>query len=376
MRTNLTSKELKEKLIDAIGLLAIPGVGSGRYNRLVKAFGSPSAVLHASRLELEAVSGISATIASNVKSLFDGSRACEIASRITELGWTVLFRDDPAYPQPLLNIPEADIPPLLFAEGELSGIDTAVAIVGTRHPTEQGRMFAYDLAASLARAGITVVSGMAEGIDAAAHKGALETGGRTVAVWGNSLDIVYPPANKTLACQIKKRGLVLSEYLPGTSPDRANFPERNRIISGLSEGVVVIEAGKKSGALITAERALGQGRELFAVPGRPGATMSQGTNALIKKGARLLTSIDDIFEELPRLRGEVLTKKFSQLPDMTDIETRIVDLFSQGPQQLDQLARMADLPVQEVMEFILALELKGIVREVSGKRFVLNEEYL
>ncbi len=372
----MTNKELKEKLVDAIGLLAIPGIGCGRYNRLVKTFGSPSAVLHASRTELEAVTGISATLASNIKTQFDADHARGIAAKIVQLGWTVVFRGEPGYPRSLMNIPEGDIPPILFARGKIAEDDTAIAIVGTRRPTEEGRSFACNLAASLAHSGITVVSGMAEGIDAAAHKGALDAGGRTVAVWGNSLDIIYPPSNKSLAARIMKEGLVVSEYLPGTTPDRANFPERNRIISGLSEGVVVIEAGKKSGALITAEQALGQGRELFAVPGRPLAKMSQGTNALIKKGARLLTSVEDVFEELPRLKGEILTKKFSRLPDMTDVEARIVDLFSQGPQQLDQLARRADLPVQELMEFILALELKGIVREVSGKRFVLNEEYL
>ncbi|UCE24129.1 MAG: DNA-processing protein DprA, partial [Candidatus Zixiibacteriota bacterium] len=260
-------------------------------------------------------------------------------------------------------------------EGDAACMTNAISIVGTRHPTEEGRLFAYNLAAALARAEITVVSGMAEGIDSAAHKGALDAGGTTVAVWGNSLDVVYPPTNRSLARRIKERGVVFSEYPPGTPPDRAHFPERNRIISGLSEGIVVVEAGKKSGALITADQALAQGRELFAVPGRPGAKMSEGTNALIKKGARLLTSWEDIFEELPRLKGNILVKKFSRLPDMTEIEKRIVEMFSAGPLQIDQLAANVSMPVEEIMEFLLALELKGVIRELSGKRFMLCEEY-
>lgn len=372
----MTNKEIKERLVDTIGLLAVPGIGRGRFNRLIKTFGCPARALHASRRELESVSGISSTLAADIKTLFDAEQAREMAAKVIQLGWRVLFRDEPGYPSRLLNIPDNDIPPVLFAEGDVSFEENAVAIVGTRHPSEDGRMFAYNLAGALAQNGITVVSGMAEGIDAAAHKGALDAGGKTIAVWGSSLDIPYPPSNKSLAARIKRDGLVVSEYTPGTSPDRAHFPERNRIIAGLSEGVVVVEAGQKSGALITAEQALGQGRELFAVPGRPGAKMSEGANALIKKGARLLTSIEDIFEELPRLKGEVLTRKFKQLPDMTDIESKIVAHFSEGPQQIDHLARQVEMPVQELMEFVLAMELKGIVRELSGKRFVLCEEYL
>ncbi|UCE24005.1 MAG: DNA-processing protein DprA [Candidatus Zixiibacteriota bacterium] len=370
----MTNKKPEEKLVDAICLLAVPGVGRGRYHRLVRALGGASRVLHASSRELERVAGISTAVANEIKSNFDPEQARQTATRIVELGWQVLFPDHPDFPKGLLNIPEGDIPPVLFAQGEVLSDASAVSIVGTRHPSEEGRLFAYNLAGSLAKAGITVVSGMAEGIDSAAHRGAIDAGGKTVAVWGCSLDIVYPPSNKKLAAQIKKNGTVFSEYLPETTPDRPHFPERNRIISGLSEGVVVVEAGMKSGALITAEQALVQGRELFAVPGRPGAKMSEGTNELIKKGARLLTSVEDIFEELPRLKGKVLTKKFRQLPDMTDIEKKLVDRFTEGPQQIDDLARQVGLPVSEVMEFLLALELKGVVRELSGKRFVLCEE--
>ena len=370
----MINSELKERLVDAIGLLRIPGIGRTRYGKLVDAFGSPSAVLSAPVSQLVAVKGISRTQASNVKERSDGSQARVLASRIIQLGWAVLFAGDPEYPRSLEAI--ADAPPLLFRLGDAMPSDERmIGVVGTRHPTENGRLFARQLGIMLAQAGITVVSGMAEGIDSAAHLGALEGNGKTVAVWGCSLDIVYPSSNRSLAERIKAHGAVYSEYLPGTHPDRAFFPERNRIISGLSEGVVVIEAGRKSGALITASHALEQGRELFAVPGPPGARMSEGTNELIRKGARLTTSTDDIFAELPTLKGEILARKFSRLPDMTEGETKITNLFASGPMQLDQLSRATSLPVTELMGLLLALELKGVVRELSGKRFALSDDY-
>ncbi len=295
----MTKSELKERLTETIALLQIPGVGRGRFHKLVKAFGSPTKVLESSVSRLESVPGVSHAIASDIHAKQDIEEARKLASRVIQLGWTVMFPGSPEFPASLLNIPQSDIPPVLFRSGDAGANEKMIAIVGTRHPSEQGRMFAYNLAKALAEAGIVVVSGMAEGIDAAAHKGALDAGGITIAVWGNSLDKIYPPSNKKLAELIVKQGAAYSEYFPETAPDRAHFPERNRIISGLSDGIVVVEAGKKSGALITAAQALAQHRELFAVPGAPGAKSSEGSNALIKQGARLLTSIDDIFDELP-----------------------------------------------------------------------------
>ncbi|MCP4686370.1 MAG: DNA-protecting protein DprA [bacterium] len=369
----MTNSELKERLIDSIALLNVPGIGGGRFGKLVSAFGSPKAALAAKISQLERVSGISRSLASAVKEHGDGERARQTAARIIQLGWTVLFSDQPEYPQKLA--PVSDAPPMLFRVGEVPASDSPmIGIVGTRHASEGGRRFAYRLAGDLAREGITVVSGMAEGIDSAAHKGALDAGGATIAVWGTPLDQVYPKTNRELAEQIKAQGAVYSEYLPDTEPNPAHFPERNRIISGLSEGVVVIEAGKKSGALITARCALDQERELFAVPGPPDAGRSFGANELIKSGARLLTGIEDIFEELPRLKGEVSARKFRQMPELTETEVRMVDLLSSGPLQIDNLSREAALPVSEAMEFLLALELKGVVQELPGKRFVLTEQ--
>ena len=370
----MTDRELKDRLTSAITLLNIPGVGRGRYLRLVDAFGGPQKALVASISDLEKVSGISRKIASDIKSEQDRQTAAEIASRVIQLGWTVSFYGDVDYPKTLLPINSP--PAILFSLGlQLNECDRAIAIVGTRNASDRGKLFAYNLASALVRAGVVVVSGMADGIDSAAHKGALEAGGQTIAVWGASLDIVYPPGNKGLAESIINKGTVCSEYLPGTNPDRASFPERNRIISGLSAGVVVVEAGKKSGALLTADHALEQGRELFAVPGHPDYQGAAGTNELIRKGARLLTSVDDIFEELPRLHRELVIKRVRDFTDMTDTERKIIDLFTDGPIQLDKISRAVDLPVSDIMEFMLALELKGVVRELSGKRFVLTDGF-
>jgi len=371
----LINSELKEQLTDTIALLNISGVGTGRFNRLVSAIGTPSEVLSSSINELDAVPGISRALACEIKKSCDVKKAQKITVKIIQLGWDVLIPSFPEYPSTLLNIP--NYPPLLFRMGNpLQDDDKLLAIVGTRHCTERSRRFTIELASTLAQAGIIVVSGMAEGIDSAAHKGALAAGGQTIAIWGNSLDIVYPTSNKGLSWKIKKNGAIYSEYLPETTPTKTTFPERNRIISGLCEGVIVVEAGKKSGALITAHHALEQERQLFAVPGSPFAKMSQGTNELIKNGARLTTSIDDIFEELPRLKGEIIVKKFRQLPDLTETEKKIVSIFSEQTLQIDQIARTAEMPVKDIMSFLLALEMKGVIRELSGKRFILSEDYV
>jgi len=368
----LIGSEQKERLIDTIALLSIPGIGRTRFMRLVDRFGSPAQVLDASSDALKSIPGLSEKIVANLKNVCDRDASKQIAARIAQLGWAVLFQDSPDYP-PLLA-QAVDRPPLLFRVGDpIDTDDKLIGIVGTRHATEGGRRFAHRLAADLARAGITVVSGMAEGIDSAAHRGALEGGGKTIAVWGTPLDQVYPASNRGLAEQIRNQGAIYSEYLPGVESSASNFPERNRIISGLSEGVIVIEAGKKSGALITAQSALDQGRELMAVPGPPDAPKSIGTNQLIKQGARLLTCVDDVFEEIPRLKGQISARRFKRQPDLTEIERQIVDILSEGPIQIDQLSRRADITVSNILEYMLALELKGVVQELPGKRFVLAD---
>jgi len=370
----LMNSEHHNRLTDAITLLSVPGIGKGRYYKLLRAFGSAGAALRASISKLEQVPSMSRQTASAVQEEQDPDKARELAARVVQLGWKVSFVEDDGYPLVLKAID--DPPPILFSDGQpMDPNENMIAIVGTRRASDAGRVFARNLAAQLAKAGVTVVSGMAEGIDAAAHQGALEAGGRTVAVWGTSLDIVYPPVHKSLAARIRESGTVCSEYFPGTRPDRAFFPERNRIISGLSAGVVVVEAGMKSGALITANLARAQGRDIFAMPGVPGSQSAAGTNQLIKEGARLITEVDDIWTELPALRGKVTASRMRQLPDLTETERLIIDNFADGPAQLDQLSRKSGLSVGELMEFLLALELKGVVKELSGKRFVLAEDF-
>ena len=315
-------------------------------------------------------------MASEILTHINLEKASEISAKVLQLGWNVHFYDEESFPKQLYSISLKEIPPVLFSIGkELKFDDKLISIVGARHATEQGKQFAYNLASTLASSSIIVVSGMAEGIDSAAHKGALDAGGHTVAVWGNSLDKIYPPSNKGLAEIIKNKGTVFSEYLPGTAPLKTHFPQRNRIIAGLSDGIVVVEAGIKSGALITAEIGLSYGKQIFAVPGGPSSKMSLGTNALIKSGARLLTSVEDIYDELPRIKGEISVKQFVGLPEMSETEKKIIKLFSDGPKQVDNISREVSLAVPEVMGFLLALELKGIVKELSGKRFMLSEDY-
>lgn len=371
----MTKKELKERLSDSICLLNVPGVGRTKFSNLIKKFGSASVALAAPISALTEVSRISRTIASSIKKDADPDSAREIASRIIQLGWEVFFKDEPGYPLPLAQIRSA--PPILFGLGKSPEEDEKIiAIVGTRTASEKGKLFTYNLASALAEKGVTVISGMADGIDSSAHRGSLDSGGRTIAIWGTSLDIIYPASNKQLANKIREHGCILSEYLPGKNPDKSSFPERNRIISALSSGVVVVEASKKSGALITVRHAMDQGKEIFAVPGFPTSNNSAGTNELIKCGAKLLTNVDDIFDELPALKGKVISTRHKARTDITDTEREIIDIFTTSPIQIDYISRTVNLPISELMEFMLALELKGVVKEISGKRFVLTEQNL
>jgi len=367
----LTETDRTQKLIDLVALNALDGIGNIRLRQLFETFDSADNILAADPDTLADLPGISPQMAAGIKSRIDRDAAAATVARIRELGWSFFLYDDSDYPLPLKNI--ADRPAYLFYTGRYFDTDhNAVAIVGSRSASPAGQLFAEELAAALAAHDLTVVSGLARGIDIAAHRGALAAGGRTLAVFGCSLDITYPPEARQLAVDIAASGACLSEFLPATAPEPHHFPRRNRIISGLSQGVVVIEAAERSGALSTAAHALAQNREVFAVPGSPRAAGSQGTNRLIKDGARLLTSVDDIFSELPRLKGPARLRQARSIPHLTGDEKKILELFNEEPIHIDNLCRSLHTPVTELMPVLLALELKGILRELSGKRYLLT----
>ncbi|MCX6827141.1 MAG: DNA-processing protein DprA [candidate division Zixibacteria bacterium] len=368
---SLTSKNRLQRLSELVTLFQIDGIGTTRFYELVSSFGSAERTLAASLNELTHIPGIGRETASKIGKLQDQKKAAAIVKDIIRRGWNYFLYDDSDYPQSLRDAP--DHPPFLFYLGDYKEPDqNAIAIVGSRMASAEGRLFAENLASALAENNITVISGMARGIDTSAHRGALKSGGRTIAVFGSSLDVIYPPEGREMARQIAQSGVIFSEFLPKTAPLAPNFPKRNRIISGLSQGVVVIEAAERSGALSTAGHALLQNREVFAVPGSPRSEKSRGTNKLIKEGAKLLTCIDDIFTELPRLKGQVKSRHMYMPDELTNTEKMIIQSCAEGPMQIDGLSRCLKTPVTDLMQILLALELKGMIKELAGKRYMLS----
>jgi len=276
----------------------------------------------------------------------------------------VLVWSDADFPRLLRQIPSP--PALLYVRGELAPADDlAVAMVGTRSPTSYGREAALRLAGELAANGVTVVSGLARGIDAAAHRGALEAGGRTLAVLGNGVDVVYPPEHNRLAEEMCARGALLSEYPLGRQPAGDQFPARNRLISGLALGVVVVEAREKSGALITADFALQQGRDVFAVPGSIFAQTSTGPHRLIQDGAKLVMCAEDILSELNVHAVGRQPDLFTAAP-LTEEEHAVLDVLSGDPLHIDEIAAQARLPIHQVSSLLTLMEVKGLVHATGG----------
>jgi DNA processing protein len=290
-------------------------------------------------------------------------------------GCHIVTQADASYP-PLLKTIE-DPPPVLYVKGDWSDpMPPGIAVVGSRRPSTYGKVVAEQLARGLAECGIVVVSGLARGIDSVAHVNALESGGRTIAILGCGLSHMYPPENRRLAERISHQGAVVSEFPMATKPDRLNFPLRNRTISGLSLGTLVVEAGERSGALITAQWALDQGREVFAVPGNVTAPTSRGTNRLIKMGAKLVERVDDILEELPSYalgerRDRAPAQKELCPTDHTPDERRLLELLDPvEARHIDWLIEQACLPTNMVSSLLLRLELEGKVTQLPGKLFV------
>jgi DNA processing protein len=357
------------ELCDWFSLRSAPQVGNIIFRRLVDHFGSPAAVLKASARELQRVAGIGPQVASAI-ACHNGGAAAEQEYRATmRAGVSVVTYRDPCYPALLREI--ADYPPYLYVKGELTAIGPAIAIVGSRRASGYGLMTSARLARELARQGVTVVSGMARGIDAAAHRGALEGGGKSIGVLGCGIDIVYPTENRRLFAAMAEQGALISEFPFGTLPLPENFPKRNRLISGISSGVLVVEATAQSGSLITAETALEQGRDVFAIPGNINSETSRGPNRLIKQGAKLVESAEDIMDELPAMGRRAEKGLTGAAPELDPKESALLGVMAALPLHIDEITQKSGLTVGDVSAILLRLELKGVVAQLPGKYFAL-----
>ena len=349
----------------------IPGIGRVRYSLLLKHFGALKQAWQANAAELRAA-GLEERVAQHIVAQRPKIDPDEEMERLEQYGVRALTWDDAAYPQRLKEI--YDPPPVLYIRSEFSeGDEWAVAVVGTRRPTPYGRQVAEEMAFALAGNRICVVSGLARGIDSIAHRAALQAGGRTIAVLACGLDIVYPPEHAKLAREIMEQGALVSDYPPGTQPRGDYFPRRNRIMSGLSLGTLVVEGDVKSGAMITARLALEQNREVFAVPGSIFSPQSRGTNSLIQEGAKLVQRVDDILEEL-NLTMVPQQMEVKELIPATDTEAALLRHIAKEPVHIDEVCRQSGLPASTVSSVLAMLELKGLVRQMGPMAYVRARE--
>ncbi|RPJ23967.1 MAG: DNA-protecting protein DprA [Chloroflexi bacterium] len=354
-----------------IGFNLIKGIGAVRMQALIRHFGDLEVAWKAAPVEL-ARAGLGLKVIERIVQARENIDLERLWGRIESQGIKILTWEDESYPQRLKEIDQP--PPVLYIRGEYLPDDVfAVAIVGTRRVTPYGRQITEELSSFLAANGMTVVSGLARGVDSIAHQTSLKAGGRTIGVLGSGVDKIYPPENRALAEQMMERGAIISDYAPGTPPDASNFPPRNRIISGLSLAVVVIEAGETSGALITAEFAAEQGREVFDIPGSILAPQSKGTNKLIKNGALPLLSVNDLMQALDLTRvGEQKAARKSIPADET--EARLMSVLGEEPLHVDEIRNQAELPIEKVSATLALMELKGMVRQVGGMNYVAVRE--
>lgn len=354
-----------------VGFNKVIGIGPARLRALLDAFDSVEDAWHAPADELLAI-GLDRRSVANLVTARKTLDLSEELDRLARAGVEVLTWDSPGYPINLRNI--HDPPPVLYLKGELTPEDDwAVAVVGTRRASVYGKEAARQLATDLVRNGVTVVSGLAAGIDSVAHQAALDSGGRTIAVLGSGVDVVYPEQNQRLADQIARQGALVSEYPLGTRPERSNFPPRNRIISGLALGVIVAEAGARSGALITADFAAEQGRDVFAVPGSIFQRSCEGANRLIQDGARPVLSVADVLEELNLAQISQQAEVRAVVPT-TPSEQAVLALLSGEPVHVDELGRTTEMPAATVAGVLALLELKGLARQVGGMSYVLARD--
>lgn len=369
-----------------VSLNLVGDIGGIRLKRLLEFFGKPQDILKAPAEKLRAVSGIGKEIAHKICALKKEDLDKELRSA-KKLGLEIMTFEDEGYPENLKTI--YDPPIVLYVKGELRAEDRlSLGIVGSRRASYYGLNTAEKFAYDLSQKGFTIVSGMARGVDTCAHKGALKAGGRTIAVIGSGFNHLYPPENKELSEEIAKNGAVISEFPLDAKPLREHFPQRNRVISGLSLGILVVEAAKNSGALITADFALEQGREVFALPGKVDSATSFGTNGLIKQGAKLVSGVEDIVEEFglgfapcvmrhgikeknPRSIAESAERMVESAgPDLLDLEAVLYGWISDQPIALDEIAERAALSIPSILDILLKLQLKKMIKQLPGKQFV------
>ena len=356
-----------------VGLNSVLDIGSIRLKKLLESFDKPENIIKTPAEKLIRVSGIGEKIAQRITSI----KSEDINKEFTQakkLNLNILTTEDEAYPQNLKNIP--DPPIVLYVKGKLVEKDkNALGIVGSRRASIYGLNNAEKFSFNLATEGFTIISGMARGIDTYAHRGALKAGGRTIAVIGSGFNQLYPPENRELSDEIAQSGAVISEFPLNTEPFKHNFPRRNRVISALSLGVLVVEAARNSGALITADFALEQGREVFALPGKVDSDNAFGTNELIKQGAKLVTCVDDILEEfsLAKEAKEIKNPRPSAgnpRPSASKEEMLLLNLINEESIQLDELIEKTNMEIPDISDILLKLQLKKLIKQLPGKQFV------
>ena len=368
-----------EKLLAWFTLKSVPGIGDLLFKRLFDHFQSPESVLQAAYADLLEVNGMTSRLAKAIVTHNIPESIKREYDKVLQKDCPIVTLSDPEYPPLLLQIP--DPPPFLYVNGSLGPISHApcIAVVGSRNATPYGRSITRSLCEDLADAGLAIVSGMARGIDTEAHEGALAVEGKTIAVLGSGIENIYPAANLSLFQRIAATGAVVSEFALNTEPDAHNFPRRNRIISGMALGTVVVEATRKSGSLITARLAAEQNREVFAVPGSVESFKSKGTHALIKQGAKLVEHVSDIIEEI----SHMLTTPIAQgqkarpagvisPPILSPDESRVYEFLEPYPIHIDDISRQLDMEPAKISSLLLQLELKGVVRQSPGKYFSIN----
>src|ERR1051325_8983781 len=357
-----------------LALNMLPNIGPVRVRALLEAFGEPQAILCATASQLRKVHGVGEEVADSITRWQELAALDAELKRVEQAGAYVLTQRDAEYPAALKEI--ASPPLVLYVKGTLDQRDRrCIGVVGSRRTTHYGRECAQRLSIQLAHCGMTVVSGGARGIDTAAHEGALKIQGRTVCVFGCGLDVIYPPENKELFERISQNGALLSEFPFGTQPDKQTFPMRNRIVSGMSLGLLVVEAGLTSGALITVNMAVEQGRQVFAVPGRIDSPMSKGTHKLIKEGAKLIEDAEDILVEFEYLFAK---KARSDTPfalginpalNLNEVEAKVYGAIDNDEISMDEIIQASGLTSAMVSATLLALEMKKLVKQLPGTRF-------